>query len=582
MYSYTAAGLVTAKRLRLTRGTPTADLEADYTWDTEGRMTSVKYPTTGQYPNYIAGPTYSYGYNSMGQLNTMSQTDGPRYNPGNLALPLSMVSGANYGAAGELLSITGGGSSGYMGETRSYNSLFQVLTISAPQFDGPGVQVQYTYLNGTNIGKIDTQKILVNNGGVQSQEEVQYRYDALGRMIGAETTAASQGTVWGYSYGYDGYGNLGSKVVTKGTPSAGFGVGSDAANHLIGYSYDGNGNMTGQGSYSYDAENRLIQYGEGEKYGYDPSNKRIQKQFADGTEEIHFYGAAGEHLGVYALNANGYPYNMISFTVQTLNLYFGGKRLGRVSQYGNTSFVSVDRLGSEGPSNLYPWGEEKQASAQQNTERFATYYRDQGSGLDYADQRYYSSIMGRFLTPDPDNNSSDSNDPQSWNRYAYVGNDPVNFNDPTGLCTVRDLILYNFWFPGDPFIYFVFCDDAPQPPCYILLGCGIGGGKLPFLAPTPGIGLKPPPTGILGAIGILVGIILNPIPTGGDDTKTLQQQCDEQYEADLAICRQLQSASCYDQAMQRYSACLVKRPIPPFPYYPPGRPLPPGPKPRPR
>ena len=49
--------------------------------------------------------------------------------------------------------------------------------------------------------------------------------------------------------------------------------------------------------------------------------------------------------------------------------------------------------------------------------------------------RYYSSILGRFLTPDPSKSANPAN-PGTWNRYAYVNDDPVNFNDPTGLVGV--------------------------------------------------------------------------------------------------------------------------------------------------
>jgi RHS repeat-associated protein len=181
-------------------------------------------------------------------------------------------------------------------------------------------------------------------------------------------------------------------------------------------------------------ENRLTSVS-GENYGYDPSNKRIQKQLTNGIEEIHFYGAAGERLGIYNLQING---SSVSCGMSSLNIYFGGKRIGRVYSYGNTAFVGLDRLGSDGGLNSYPWGEEKTTTTQ-NTDKFATYYRD-GTGLDYADQRYYSSIMGRFLTPDPYRSGGGSGmpiNPQSWNRYAYVLNDPVNFVDPFGLqaCT---------------------------------------------------------------------------------------------------------------------------------------------------
>jgi RHS repeat-associated protein len=57
--------------------------------------------------------------------------------------------------------------------------------------------------------------------------------------------------------------------------------------------------------------------------------------------------------------------------------------------------------------------------------------RDSESGNDYFEARYYSSTMGRFLSPD-DPKFSEKNDPQSWNMYSYVGNNPLSKTDPTG------------------------------------------------------------------------------------------------------------------------------------------------------
>ena len=71
-----------------------------------------------------------------------------------------------------------------------------------------------------------------------------------------------------------------------------------------------------------------------------------------------------------------------------------------------------------------------------DTEKYATYTRDSLTKLDYAMNRYYSSIWGRFLSPDLYGSSVSSLDPGSWNRYTYVGGDPVNGIDPLGLCTV--------------------------------------------------------------------------------------------------------------------------------------------------
>jgi RHS repeat-associated protein len=93
----------------------------------------------------------------------------------------------------------------------------------------------------------------------------------------------------------------------------------------------------------------------------------------------------------------------------------------------------MDRLGSVpmSGSRYYPYGEESNPPAN-NVDKFATYYRD-GTGLDYADQRYYASTLGRFLTPDPYQASGGPANPASWNRYVYVLGDPINLSDPLGL-----------------------------------------------------------------------------------------------------------------------------------------------------
>jgi RHS repeat-associated protein len=61
--------------------------------------------------------------------------------------------------------------------------------------------------------------------------------------------------------------------------------------------------------------------------------------------------------------------------------------------------------------------------------------RDQESGLDYFGARYYGSALGRFTSPDPLRASGNPKNPQSWNRYSYVFNNPLALIDPKGQCT---------------------------------------------------------------------------------------------------------------------------------------------------
>ena len=70
--------------------------------------------------------------------------------------------------------------------------------------------------------------------------------------------------------------------------------------------------------------------------------------------------------------------------------------------------------------------------------------RDSESGLDNFGARYNSSSIGRFMTPDPLPWHASQrrlftryiSNPQNFNLYAYVRNNPLNLSDPTGLYSV--------------------------------------------------------------------------------------------------------------------------------------------------
>lgn len=61
--------------------------------------------------------------------------------------------------------------------------------------------------------------------------------------------------------------------------------------------------------------------------------------------------------------------------------------------------------------------------------------RDSETGLDYFLARYMSPAQGRFTSPDEPLIDQSPGDPQSWNLYGYVRNNPLRLIDPTGLCS---------------------------------------------------------------------------------------------------------------------------------------------------
>jgi RHS repeat-associated protein len=101
---------------------------------------------------------------------------------------------------------------------------------------------------------------------------------------------------------------------------------------------------------------------------------------------------------------------------------------------GSTS-LTTDASGNAVARQLYDaWGNIR-ASASSGTMPTDIGYTGQrldATGLMYFQARYYASSLGRFasadtLVPQLEN-------PQAWNRYAYVVNSPLKYNDPTGHC----------------------------------------------------------------------------------------------------------------------------------------------------
>jgi RHS repeat-associated protein len=81
-------------------------------------------------------------------------------------------------------------------------------------------------------------------------------------------------------------------------------------------------------------------------------------------------------------------------------------------------------IGNRGPSYT---------NADGARQKFTQKERDNETGLDFFEARYFASVQGRFTSPDPLLSSGAVESPQSWNRYSYVLNNPLKLIDPDGL-----------------------------------------------------------------------------------------------------------------------------------------------------
>ncbi|MGE5648368.1 MAG: RHS repeat-associated core domain-containing protein [Acidobacteriota bacterium] len=422
----------------------------------------------------VFGPSFVYTMDSLGRP--------IKLNDGNM----DRVKDVTYGPAGELLTLTYPAGSNWgvddwvytwYKEARTYNVRGQVSRIQATgQYayanTPPSMDLEYRYSPTANDGRI-TQMLNRMTG-----EEVNYQYDSLGRLSLAETT----GVEWGQSFGYDGFGNLLSEQATKGTAyTTNLNV-DPATNRIVGggHTYDANGNLTAMPALtmSYDVENRLVQavhtQNGTQKYVYNPWNQRVWSSTGS-SEGVMMYGPNGERLVwlPVVVSPGGaklvllFVYAGVDAKVRPI-LHFRGRKIW------SGGGVKEDRLGTwvdggSTPYPVYPYGEQRS----QYYVVYATYPRET-NGLDYAMNRWYSSQVARFTSPDPYQASGGAADPQSWNRYSYVQNDPVNFVDPEGL---RRRDGDGVWLNGG-----------------ILIG-GFGSG----LSVEGGLGGPPPPAVVIGA-----------------------------------------------------------------------------------
>ncbi len=286
-----------------------------------------------------------------------------------------------------------------------------------------------------------------------------YEYDGVNRIT--RGTAHTRGQTHEQTYKYDPYGNL-TEIRTDGAYESIPPV-DHATNRLEGVTYDDAGNLTGDGvdAYSWDGGSMMKELDSpGARqvgYVYTAGDERIG--IAHGPEMYWTWTLrddSGKVVREYesVLGLNGSACFWVEDTVhgagrilkQERDPAEGGGRTIHADHLGSTRMVTTDDGYKVTEHQYYPFGIEASSMLQENAvgfdretrPKFTGHERDYLGGhwvenrsyLDYMHARSYNPNLGRFLSPDPVLGTPSQ--PQTWNRYSYVANNPLKFIDPTG------------------------------------------------------------------------------------------------------------------------------------------------------
>jgi RHS repeat-associated protein len=266
-----------------------------------------------------------------------------------------------------------------------------------------------------------------------------YHYDTVNRLTGA---AATGSVAYSQSYAYDAYGNLNCGPSGPGCVAFTY---TAATNHISGHTYDPAGNVTNDGTntFQWDAESHLTAVINGQSVTisantYNAMGQRV-RDVTQTTTTDEAYGASGSLLWRYTGNSSDPNQRaFVPFAGAILAEYYsGGTLFDHPDELGSISAAS-DQTGTHFQERLYyPFGESWTGVNLYNLGTHQTFaqlpdYDPETDQYNTANRHY--SPSGRWMSPDPGGMKVVRlDDPQTWNMYAYVRNNPTTLEDPSGL-----------------------------------------------------------------------------------------------------------------------------------------------------
>jgi RHS repeat-associated protein len=432
-WSYDQMGRIVTDA-RTNKGSSSKTLTTSYSYNLDGSPSTISYPG-GDWVHYTVGGAGRYVQADVKINSTL----------GTMML-------ASYTPDGSLA----GGVEGPLATSNVYNSRLQPILLSAlTSSQTPVVSLCYDFHLGRAINTAPCQFgayasgdngnvfQIYNNTSADATNHSVFQYDALNRLLQANSSATSGTNCWDEIYTIDAWGNLTNKTAPSGMGSCyteQLNYPATAQNHLTGLSYDIAGNLLNDAlgnPVTYDAENRIATDA-GYTYSYDADGVRTER--ANGSVGTMYWPGAGGTLSETDLTG----------TINEEYIYFNGQRIARVDKPSGTAhYYYSDHLGSasvitDANANVteryfyYPYGGVLYSSgSDSNRYKFTGKERDAESGLDYFGNRHYGSSFGRFMQADEPFNDQNTHDPQSWNLYTYVRNNPLRYTDPAGNACVQ-------------------------------------------------------------------------------------------------------------------------------------------------
>jgi len=302
-------------------------------------------------------------------------------------------------------------------------------------------QVSYTYDNANRLTQIaqsnSTTGFSYDNANRRTSltlpngVTVSYGYDNDSRLAGI-TYQFGPTTLGNLSYSYDSLGRrtqIGGSFARTGLPGAIGPTAYDAANELTnwngtGISYDANGNMLSDGnnSFTWNARDQVATLNS-VSLQYDAFGRRTKN--ASGASFLYNGANAIQELSASTVTAN-----LLSGGVDEVSTRSdsSGSFTQLKDALGNT-IALVDSSGTVQTAYSYdPFGGTTVSGSSNANEFQYTGRENEGNGLYFYRARYYSPLLGRFISQDPMGFAA-----SGPNLYAYVANDPINFSDPMGL-----------------------------------------------------------------------------------------------------------------------------------------------------